>query len=70
MCTRLSPPVKPNAKPYPKPKEGETLYNTLRDFIGAPDDSESIKSGNSLSENTHKKFAEIVTKKRRKHCQQ
>ena len=59
LWTRFSPPVKAkDAKPPPKPKEDETLYDALRDYIGVLDSGEFVEGGARLSEFASMKFGD------------
>ena len=59
LWTRFSPPVKPkNVKPLPKPKEGETLYDALKDYIGVLDSGELYHGGARMSEYADAKTVE------------
>ena len=43
--------------------EGETMYDFLKDFIGCIDSSNIAPGGSDLSENTGKRFREILLRK-------
>ena len=47
------------------PANGETLYDFLKDHIGVISSSEFVPGGANLSENTGRKFAELLMKKHR-----
>ena len=51
LWTRFSPPVKPkNAKLSAKPKEGETLLDALKDYVGVIHSGELYHGGARMSE--------------------
>ena len=55
----------PPKLPVEEPTEG-TLYDFLREFVGIIDTSDIFPDGSRLSENTGRKFAELMFEKRAK----
>ena len=61
LWTRFSPPVKhKDTKPLTKPKEGQTLYDALRDHIGVIDSGETVEGGARMSEFASMKFTDGI----------
>ena len=61
LWTRFSPPVKhKDATPRSKPKDGKTLYDALRDYIGVLDNGEHTEDGARLSEFASMKFSDGI----------
>jgi hypothetical protein len=58
--------------PTPQPNgvetaaEGKTLYDVLKDYIGAIDSSEIVPGGANLSEDSGKKFTQLLLEKQRR----
>lgn len=60
LCERFTAP--PSAPPV---VEGETMADYLKVFIGCVDSSEVYPEGSRLSENTGRKFAELLANRSR-----
>ncbi len=55
----------PNKQPEPPVVEGQTMADFLKDYIGCVDSSETYPEGSRLSEDTGRKFAELMVAKRK-----
>ncbi len=55
----------PKQQPEPPVIEGQTMADFLKDYIGCVDSSETYPEGSRLSEDTGRKFAELMVEKRR-----
>jgi hypothetical protein len=52
-------------QPEPPVVEGQTMADFLKDYIGCVDSSETYPEGSRLSEDTGRKFAELMVEKRK-----
>ncbi len=50
--------------PSPSASDGETMADFLADYIGCIDSGEHVPGGANMSENTGRKFADLLLKKR------
>ena len=66
LLQRYAPTPLPEPNAETKPVEGETMADFLKEFIGCVDSSEKYPEGSHLSENTGRKFKELMLEKHRK----
>ena len=55
----------PPKQPEPPVVEGQTMADFLKDYIGCIDSSETYPEGSHLSEDTGRKFAQLMVEKRK-----